>query len=217
MSRGALSPRVIVGAVLVSALSLAGSFYVADEVAAAFCLGAFFAFLCVTILGLSFRMHVPEVDSHRSRDSTSKRLPLGGIGQAGRAVRLEVELHRDTGSRLSGVLTATCRGSPRLRLSRLEIVQPSGCRLAVERSEPGTVDAAVPVSVDFADESGALDVEVSPDRPCVTRFFVLLPEAERAPRHLRLSVQVEPDGGSPFAQRIRAAIPGWQSVGLGNV
>ena len=207
MSQGALSSQMVLGAVLVSALSLAGSFYVADEVLAAFCLGAFFAFLCVTVLGLSYRMHFPAVGVRASRSSTSNPLRRLGINPAGRAVSLEIELHRDTGSRLSGVLSATCRGSQMLNLSRLDVVKPVGCRLAVGHSGAETVEAAAPVSIEFSDESGALDVEVGPDRPFSTRFFVLLPPDTQPPPHMQFSVRVVPANGPPFARRIKTAIP----------
>ena len=207
MLLGVFGSRVILVTVIASATSLAGSFYFSGDVAAAFCLGISFALLSVAILVGSYEMHARGPGMRASTGSTSSSFLSGTPRLGDRSLSLEIEIQRDTGSRLSGVLTATNRGSKTLGLSRLEVVRPTGCRLAIDRSEHGSAAASRPVSVDFSAGSSVLDAEVTPGEPCAAGFFVLLPEGAQADRSLHLNVLVAPDDGAPFRRRVKAAIP----------
>lgn len=158
-----------------------------------------------SILLFSFTAHTRRVAT------TGLRGPTTGVtrGIAARAwiagltknPALAIQITRDSDTRLSGEIKIANPGRSAMIVTAINVMQPAGSQVAVAKHAA--------VTIDFASERAAMDVEIAPGRSAVQRFFVLLPSAGPIGRRLKLqlTLALDPTARETVNRAISAAIP----------
>lgn len=190
--------------ILVAVACLAGAFRVEHEMGSAFLLGAFFACLIGSTLLFSYGTYVRRTTGARGGAASPDAAGGHLIARLAHRAAVDVHLHRQSSSRLTGTVAVRNNEREAIRLTGVRVLHPEGAKVATGREG----DRAQEVSVHFESDSVETDREIAPGATEEQRIYVLLPAGKVETTRLRLEVALLGAGDPARARRhpVRARV-----------